>query len=280
MTDRVLIAGAAGQLGLTMAARWPDADITALTRADLDVTSPADVRRVVDRVRPAIIVNCSAYTDVDGSEREPATALAVNAWGVHLLARAAAEHDATLIHFSTDFVFDGRTDRPYTEEDAPNPQGAYAASKLVGEWLAAESARAYVLRVESLFGGPRARSSVDRILASIRSGAPVRAFSDRTVSPSYVEDVARATVTLVSRQAPPGLYHCVNSGWTTWSGLARELATIAGRPDAEIVDVRMADAGLNARRPQFAALSNAKLDVAGVVMPTWQDALRRYAAIA
>ena len=273
-----VIVGAGGQLGQAMAAGWPNHDVVALSRADLDVTSDAEVRRVIADLHPSVIVNCSAYTNVDGAEDDPATAFAVNAWGPAALAKAAALCDATLVHYSTDFVFDGLATAPYTELDRANPRGAYAASKLLGEWLAAETPRHYVLRVESLFGGPRAASSVDRILASLRAGQPVRAFVDRSVSPSYVEDVVHATVALVDRRAAYGLYHCVNSGWTNWSALAHELARLVGRPDANIQDVTLAGAKLKASRPLFAALSNAKLTAAGIPLPTWQDALARYVA--
>jgi dTDP-4-dehydrorhamnose reductase len=278
MTPRVLIVGAGGQLGSAMAGAWPDAKVAALARADLDVTARTDVEAAVRRTRPDLIVNCSAYTNVDGAESAPETALAVNAWGAHLLAEAATQSGAALVHFSTDFVFDGRTGRPYSEQDAPNPQGAYAASKLLGEWMAAGTPRHYVLRVESLFGGPRAQSSVDRMREALRTGAEVRAFADRTVSPSYVEDVVRATRALVEHDAAYGTYHCVNTGWTTWSGLARTLARLMGVADPRIVDVRMAEARLKAPRPAFAALSNAKIVAAGAPMPTWEDALARYVA--
>jgi dTDP-4-dehydrorhamnose reductase len=278
MTTRVLIAGSGGQLGRAMADRWPRAghDVVALAHADLDVTSAADVETVVARIRPHVIVNCAAYTDVDGAERDPVPALAVNAWAAGRLARAAAAEQAVFVHFSTDFVFDGVTSAPYAETDRANPLSAYAASKLFGEWLALDAPRHYVLRVESLFGGQRRHSSVDRLLAALRTGAPVRAFVDRTVSPSFVDDVVAATAALVAREAPFGLYHCVNSGWTTWSGIAHELARIVGAADAQIADIAMADAGLLARRPAFAALSKAKLAAAGIPMPTWQDALARY----
>lgn len=279
MTGPVLIAGAGGQLGGALAARVGGRrDVVAVSRRDLDVTDAAAVAALVARVGPRVILNGSAYTDVDGAERAPLQALQVNAMAVRALARAADACGAVLVHYSTDFVFDGRTERPYTEADPVNPRGTYASSKLLGEWLAMEAARHYVLRVESLFGGVRARSSVDRILANLRAGAPVRAFVDRTVSPSFVEDVVTATIALVDGHAAFGLYHCVNSGWTTWAGLARELAVIAGRPDAAIEEIRMADAGLLANRPLFAALSNAKLTAAGCPMPTWQDALTRYVA--
>ena len=159
---------------------------------------------------------------------------------------------------------------------APRPQGTYAISKLLGEWFAAELPRAYVLRVESLFGGANAKSSVDFLLRAIRAGKEARAFSDRVVSPSYVDDVVEATSALIERDGPPGLYHCVNTGLTTWFELARELARLAGRPDAVITAIQMKQAGLKTPRPRFAALSNAKLASVGIAMPTWQDALRRY----
>jgi dTDP-4-dehydrorhamnose reductase len=149
-------------------------------------------------------------------------------------------------------------------------------TKLLGEWLAADAVRHYVLRVESLFGGLRARSSVDRILGGILAGTEVRTFVDRTVSPSYVADVVTATGSLLDRRAPHGVYHCVNSGWTTWTGLARELARLLDRPDAPIAEVPLADAALLTPRPRFAALDNSKLGRQQIVMPTWQDALARY----
>jgi dTDP-4-dehydrorhamnose reductase len=275
----VLVLGAEGQLGDAMAAQLGARhEVVAYGRADLDITARTEVPAAIHALCPDVIVNCAAYTRVDEAEDHPLDALAANAWGVRTLAETAASLDATLVHFSTDFVFDGRTERVSTEDDVANPQGAYAASKLLGEWLAAEAPRHYVLRVASLFGGLRAASSVDRMLDAIQRGAEVRAFVDRTVSPSYVEDVVAATDALLARNAPYGLYHCVNSGWTTWSGIARELARLAGRPEARVTDVPVADVPMRAPRPQFAALSNAKLAAAGVVMPTWQDALARYVA--
>ena len=277
MQQLILICGAGGQLGQAMTASLSaHNEVVGLDRTDLDLSNASGVMATVAAVCPDIIINCAAYTDVEGAEREPAAALTANAWALRTLARAAIEINATLVHFSTDFVFDGVTDRPYTEADLPNPRSAYAVSKLLGEWFATEVPVHYVLRVESLFGGPKARSSIDRILQNLRQGREVRAFADRTVSPSYVEDVVAATGALLRQRGPSGVYHCVNTGWTTWSGLARELATIAGTPTAPIVDVMSDSVGLIAPRPKFAALSNDKLAAAGITMPTWQSALRRY----
>jgi dTDP-4-dehydrorhamnose reductase len=273
----VLVVGAGGQLGEAMVdGLGAGHEVISRTRADLDVTDAAAVRQQIAAMCPDAIVNCSAYTNVDGAEDDPRAALAVNAWAPRAMARAAAEVDATLVHFSTDFVFDGDTSRPYTEDDTPNPRGVYAMSKLLGEWFAAGPARHYVLRVESLFGGRQAKSSIDAIADGIQAGRPVRAFVDRVVSPSFVDDVVAVTRTLLDRRPDAGVYHCVNSGYATWVNVAREIAQLADRPDAPIDPVRLADAKLKAPRPLFSALANDKLRAAGIALPSWQDALSRY----
>jgi dTDP-4-dehydrorhamnose reductase len=277
MKQLVLVLGAGGQLGESMAVGLGATHaVIARTRADLDVTNTAAVERQIAALCPDAIVNCSAYTNVDGAEADPLAALATNAWAVRGIARAAARIDATFVHFSTDFVFDGDATRPYTEADAPNPRGTYAMSKLLGEWLAADVERHYVLRVESLFGGRLARSSVDVMATGIDAGGPVRAFADRTVSPSFVEDVVTATRSILANRPPVGVYHCVNSGFGTWLDVAHTIRQLRGRPDARVDAIRMAEARLKAPRPLFAALDNRKLTDAGIVMPDWQDAIARY----
>ena len=277
MKQLVMVTGAGGQLGEAMAAQFAARhEVVALRRHELDLSDANAVQSTVGSVCPDVIVNCAAFTNVDGAEREPVLALSANAWAVRTLARAAVDINATLVHFSTDFVFDGTIERPYTEEDAPNPRGTYAVSKLLGEWFAFDVPTHYVLRVESLFGGPRGASSIDKMLRMLQQGEEVVAFSDRTVSPSFVDDVVAATMSLLERRSPSGLYHCVNTGWTTWSNLARELARLLDQPNAPIKDIPMANAALVAPRPRFAALSNRKLLDEGIDMPTWQSALARY----
>jgi dTDP-4-dehydrorhamnose reductase len=234
------------------------------------------VRDRVRRLAPQAIVNCAGYNDVDGAEDDQQTALDVNAFAVGTLARAAAELDAVFLHYSSDFVFDGAAAAPYSETDRPEPKGVYAQSKLVGEWLAADAPRHYVLRVESLFGGPRARSSVDRIITAVRAGEPAPVFVDRVVSPSFVADVADASAHLLRVRPAPGVYHCVNSGHATWFEVGREIARRLGRTDAALKPLSVRDLTLRAPRPRFAALSNAKLARAGYPMPAWQDAVARY----
>jgi dTDP-4-dehydrorhamnose reductase len=273
---KVLVTGARGQLaGAIIEAYRDSAQVLAYSRQALDI---ADFDAVMSRVqtdRPDVIINCAAYNDVEGAEDEPDKALTANAFAVRVLARAAHEIGATLVHYSTDFVFDGKTSRPYVEDDVPNPQSAYGQSKLLGEWFALEAPRAFVLRVESLFGGANARSSIDRIAQAIAEGREANVFRDRIVSPSYVVDVAAATKALLAR-GEPSLYHCVGTGHANWHEVGLEIARVMGKErEARLQPVSVADVALRASRPQFAALANDKLGRV-VPLPTWQDALRRY----
>jgi len=276
-TRKVLVTGAGGQLAAAIIDAYKDGtNVAAYSRSELDI---ADFDAVMSRVRadtPDVIINCAAYNKVDEAEDAVDLALTVNAFGVRVLARAADEIGATLVHYSTDFVFDGNVERPYVEEDAPNPQSVYAQSKLLGEWFALHARRAFVLRVESLFGGTAAKSSIDKIVQAVVADRDVKVFRDRTVSPSYVVDVVAATTALLER-AEPGLYHCVNTGAATWYDVGLEIARLIGKCEvARLQPVAMTDALLRAPRPKFAALANGKLARAAFQMPTWQDALRRY----
>ncbi|HEX6164366.1 MAG TPA: NAD(P)-dependent oxidoreductase [Vicinamibacterales bacterium] len=273
----VLIVGAAGQLGQAMKAGLAaEHAVTAWTRQDIDLTRHQDVREAIGELAPQAIVNCASFNQVDAAEDDQVTALEVNAMVVGTLARAARALDAVFMHYSTDFVFAGTSRTPYSETDRPEPRSAYAQSKLIGEWLAADAAQHYVLRVESLFGGPHRRSSVDRIVDLIRQGQQAPVFVDRVVSPSFVTDVVEASAFILRTRPQPGLYHCVNSGHATWLAVGQEIARRVGATDASLKPISVNDVQLRAPRPQFAALSNAKLAHAGHRMPTWQDALGRY----
>lgn len=276
---KVLITGAAGQLGQAMAARLRDGhDVTAWTRAEVDLTRHVEVRDAILSLAPELVINCASYNQVDLAEDDQATALEVNAMAVGTLARAAAAVDATLIHYGTDFVFEGTATVPYRETDTPAPHSVYAQSKLVGEWLAADAPHHYVLRVESLFGGPHRRSSIDRIADQVTAGKPAPVFFDRVVSPSFVPDVVEATLFMIRHRPAFGVYHCVNSGHATWLDVAREITRCLGLPDTSLTPVSVRDVPMRAARPQYAALDNGKLAAAGCSMPPWQDAIARYLA--
>jgi dTDP-4-dehydrorhamnose reductase len=278
---KVLVIGAAGQLGSAMVQRLSGGhDVIAWTRADIDLTRHQDVRAAITALAPQAIVNCSGYNNVDGAEDEQVTAMDVNAMVLGTLARSAAAIDAVLMHYSSDFVFAGTATTPYTEAQQPEPRSVYAQSKLIGEWLAADAPQHYVLRVESLFGGPHRRSSVDRIVDAIREGRPAPVFVDRVVSPSFVADVADASAFILATRPPTGVYHCVNSGHATWLEVGQEIARRMGSGDDALKPVSVNDVKLRASRPQFAALDNAKLAGAGFTMPSWRDAIGRYLSAA
>jgi dTDP-4-dehydrorhamnose reductase len=278
---RMAVTGAGGQLGAALVdeLRLAAHDVVALGRQALDVTDDAAVAKTMAELRPEVLLNAAAYNDVDGAEGRPIEALNTNAFAVRALARAAAEAGAVLVHYSSDFVFDGTASAPYAETDRPGPRSVYAASKLLGEWFAADAPRHYVLRVESLFGiapgGPSPKGSAAVILNTLASGGEPKVFEDRTISPTYVIDAARATRELLEGGAPFGLYHCVNSGTCTWLEFARELARQFGL-EPRLVPVRMEDVTMRAQRPRYCALSNEKLRLAGVAMGPWQDGVSRY----
>ena len=279
---RIAVVGAGGQLGAAIVHEYaharPDV-VVPFTRAQLDVTNDAALAKALAGARPDVIINCSGFNEVDAAEDRPVDALQVNAFAVRTLARIADDLHVRFVHYGSDFVFDGTSERPYTEVDRPSPQSVYAASKMLGEWFALDARGGYVLRVESLFGrapgGPPSRGSVAAILNGLRAGSAPRVFEDRTVSPTYIPDAARATRQLLELNATPGLYHCVNSGHCTWLEFAIELARQFGL-EPKVTPVRMAETKLRAQRPRFCALSVEKLRHAGVEMPTWQDGIAQY----
>ena len=279
MTGRILIAGAAGRLGASVVDAFAGSDVIAHTRATLDITDPEAVRQVVGEAAPAVVINCAAFNDVDGAEDRPADAMAVNAFAVRSLARAAEACGAPFVHFGTDFVFDGNAVEPYDEEAAASPRSVYGLSKLLGEWFALDVPRGFVLRVESLFGaraGWKGHSgSLDAIVGCLKNARDVRVFTDRVVSPSYVPDIADAVKHLLETNAPPGVYHSANSGHATWYEVAVEAARLLG-VQPRLQPITLDQIAFKAQRPRFCALAGRKLAAAGFTMPTWENAMRRW----
>jgi dTDP-4-dehydrorhamnose reductase len=275
----VFVVGAGGRLGAAIVDGFGDRRVIAHTRATLDITDAGAVMRAVEAVAPDVIVNCAAFNRVDEAEDRPIDAFAVNAFAVRSLARAAEAVDAVLVHYGSDFVFDGNATEPYDETARPSPRSTYGLSKLLGEWLALDAPRGFVLRVESLFGsvrGQRVRSgSLDGIVEALEQGRSASVFTDRVVSPSYVGDVVRATKHLVDTNAPPGLYHCVNSGFATWYDVAEEAARLLDLVP-RLEPITLDSHPMKAVRPRFCALANRKLAGAGFTMPSWNDALSRW----
>jgi dTDP-4-dehydrorhamnose reductase len=278
---RVIVLGAAGQLGSAVARAFAadDAEVIPLGRSELDIADERQVAALPGKQSDAI-VNCAAFNAVDAAEDRIDEAMRANAEAVARLAQAAEASGAVFVHYSSDFVFDGESDRPYTEDDQPAPISAYGRSKLAGEHRAALASRAYVLRLSSVFGGLRGEgaggsTTIDRMVATTLAGGEVVAFSDRTVTPSYTIDVAEATRQLLRRQAAPGIYHCAGGPPATWTGLAAEIARQLGRP-SHVRPVLTSAVTMRARRPRCCAMSNTKLTALGIAVPDWRDALARH----
>lgn len=275
MALRVVVLGAGGQLGqsINREMRRAGHEVVALTRAALDVTQRFAVLDKVAKLKPEVVINATVL-GVDASEDDPKAALAVNSFAVRTLADVARSAGAALVHFSSDYVFDGTATAPYRETDGPNPVNVYGATKLLGEIYAQNAPRGYVLRVEGLFGTPGGKGTIDKMIAEARQGRTLTAFYDRKISPVHVDDVAAAMRRLVEKKANPGVWHCVNSGFATWHELALEIVRILGSA-SNVIPASLERSGLRVQRPLFSALSNEKLANFGIELPTWQNALAR-----
>ena len=289
---RWLITGAAGMLardlvGLLSTAGEP---VTACGRADLDITDSRAVAAALEEARPEVVVNCAAWTAVDEAEAQEAEARAVNGHAVASLAAACATAGSTLVHVSTDYVFDGLASSPYPENAVPAPRTAYGRTKLAGEQAlrAVLPDAGYVVRTAWLYGthGPSFVRTMIRLAAAGTSPAVV---NDQRGQPTWSLDVARQIRALIAVGAPAGVYHATSSGETTWYGLAREIFTLfasargAGAPrgpgDAghpAPVPATSADYQRPAPRPAYSVLGHEAWAAAGIPpIGDWRDALRR-----
>ncbi len=276
---RAIVFGAKGTLGQALVTALPRAGyevVAALDRAACDICDASAVRATFERLRPGVAFNAAAYTDVDRAEVEPDKAYAANAIAAATLARAADASGASLLHYSTDFVFDGERDRLYDEFDPPTPQGLYARSKVAGEVLAASAARRlFVVRVGCLYGRG-GRNFPSTILRRLRAGETVRADRERLGSPTWVVDVAQVSAAL-ARTSSYGLYHCTSAGETSWAAFARFMADELGLPEGRVDPLPTSALPMKAPRPRRAVLDNRMLRLRGLdAMPSWQDAARAF----
>ena len=275
---RCALIGAAGQLGFDLARTFDlPGDLFRLTRADLDVLDRGAVERVLRDLRPTLVVNTTAYNRVDRAEEDGAAAFALNAGAVGTLADVCGSLGATLVHFSTDYVFDGHRSTPYGEDDAPAPLSAYGRSKLEGERAALTCyPRAFVFRVCGLFGvGGDGTNFVETMLRLARAGHAIRVVRDQVLTPSYTLDLAPKVWRVVARRAP-GLYHLTNGGQTSWYDFAREIFRLSGLAPA-LTAVTAAEYGARAMRPAYSVLGHGRLAAAGEDdLRPWPDALAAY----
>lgn len=274
---RVLVTGAAGQLGCDVRRAFAGDDVVALGRAELDVTSEPAVVAAVRDARPELVVHTAAWTKVDACETDPRTAMAVNAAGAWWVARACDLAGAAMVYLSSDYVFDGTAGRPYDEGDATNPQSVYGRSKLAGERLVRETLARHTIVRTSWVHGRDGANFVRTMLRLGRERGAVSVVDDQTGSPTFGADLAPALRTLaVSRRY--GTFHLTNAGHCTWFELARTAFAVAGIA-VDVAPTDTATFGAPAPRPAYSVLDNGLAHLAGVTpLPHWSDALERLLA--
>ncbi len=268
---RLLITGAEGQLAADLRSVL-QGEVHAASRRELDTTDREEVFRRVEQIRPAWVINPAAYNDVDGAETEVEHAFAVNGRGRGNLADAATASGASILHISTDYVFDGSKGSAYTEDDAPNPINAYGRSKREGEMrVLASGASACVVRTAWLYGW-HGTNFVKAILTAARNGKALRVVSDQIGSPTWTADLARALADLINSPAR-GLFHVTNAGACSRYEQARYILG----PEANLVPIASRESGRLARRPANSSLTSVRWEAAGFApLPSWQTALSKF----
>ncbi|QYJ16092.1 dTDP-4-dehydrorhamnose reductase [Rubrobacter xylanophilus DSM 9941] len=268
---RVLVTGAGGQLGRELAVRLPEYgyEVVALGHGELDVSDTRAVGEALRRHSPEVVINAAAYTDVDGCESEAGLAYRVNALGPRNLAQLCERLGCELLHVSTNYVFDGRSERPYAPWDRPNPISVYGATKLAGEeYVRHLTSRWYIVRTAGVYG--EGRNFVRTMLRAARERKTLKVKDDEHISPTYARDLAGGIIRVLEGRLY-GVYHITNSGACSWHEFAREIFRIAGM-DVEVVPVPSSGYPLPAARPPNGVLSSPD----GPALRHWREALAEY----
>lgn len=280
---RTILFGAGGQLGVDLArlCRKRGHRLLALRRSQLDITDEPAIRQRIARHKPDCVINAAAYNQVDQAESDIDTALRVNALAARNMAAACGEVGAVLVHYSTDYVFDGEKGSPYKETDATAPQSIYGVSKLMGEtFVEVHCPSHYVLRVAGVFGPPGRHTKrgnfAEFVLRKCAEGAPLRIVDDQIATPTFGPALAARTLDVIEREIPFGLYHLAGGEPVSWYQFARKILRLARCPgELEPIDRTRYEA--KASRPRCAALSNAKVEAAGIArMPGLDAAIADY----
>ena len=282
MADRIVVTGCRGMLGQAivnlLSLTSTEHDVVPLSRANLDITDDKQVMKVLGKIKPEVVINCAAYTDVDGAEDEKHVALAVNARGVRNLALAATKHPAFICHFSTDYIFDGKKKEPYREWEEHWPLNYYGMSKQGGEEMLASLWDGYLLIRTSWLYGPGGKNFVDTVRKKLEAGETLRVVDDQFGAPTYVGDLAATAIALVDLRAR-GKYHYTNEveSGVSWYEVAREIASILGYDPEQIVPIKTAEIEQKAERPAHSVLGLQKIkELLPSMMRSWKEALRSY----
>lgn len=270
---RVLITGVNGQLGHELIGRLRGHDLVPADLPTFDLLKPEAERFITD-AHPELVIHAAAYTDVDGAEREPALAMAVNAEGTERVARATAAVGARLIVISTDYVFDGRKRTPYDELDVSNPLGSYGRSKWKGERAALRVCRDTLIVRTAWLYGLHGKNFVKTIMRLAAEQPELRVVADQRGCPTHAGDLADVLVRLTAVPVR-GIAHATGTGDCTWHEFACEIVSLMGR-SVPVRPITTAEAGRPAPRPAYTVLGNRVLAGVGITLPQWKDALARF----
>ena len=281
---RAAVFGCSGQLGVELVRELRERgyEVTGWDRAGVDITDRENVERVLARLDPSVVFNAAAYNQVDVAEKEPQAAYVANALGVRNLALACRQTDAQLVHFSTDYVFDGTAKSPYRENDATHPLGAYAVSKLAGELYAqAYLERPLIVRTCGVFGLAGLTTNrgnfVELMLRRAAVGQPIRVVEDHIASPTFAALLAARTIELAEK-GQHGIFHVGGGAPISWFNFAKLIFETAGLKPS-LLPTNEREYRTPARRPKYSALSNEKMERAGLAsMPSLVECLRTYLA--
>jgi dTDP-4-dehydrorhamnose reductase len=279
---KILLIGKTGQLGGDILRNGAAHEIHAHDETTLDITVPDAVRAAIAELRPDVVINTAAFHNVPKCETEPLEAFRVNCIAVRELAAACNEAGCRLVTFSSDYVFGGEKRTPYREDDHPAPLQMYGISRLAGEHAALSTGpdHAVVIRTCGLYGISGAASKggnfVDQRIADARRGGPIEMGCDQTVSPTYTEDLARATLTLITKHGPPpGIYHLVNEGECSWYEFSLAIYELMNL-NVQVIPVDRKGVSGGMKRPLYSVLANTIGKNLRVELPHWKNALRRY----
>lgn len=278
MGRKVLIIGSKGMLGHDLMAVFGDLNPVGADKKELDIADGAAVEKFILDLKPDIIINAAAYTDVDGCETNQDSAMKVNGYAVGYLAKISQKIGAILVHYSTDYVFDGKKPEGYKEDDEPkNPVNFYGKSKLLGEKLLKENCKNYYLIRTSWLFGKNGKNFVDTILRIGKEKKELKVVNDQYGKSTYTVDLAKKTKELLEGKYPFGIYHITNEGTTTWYDFTLKIFEIYKKmhPEEKLAKVILcasAEFPRPAKRPAWSILLNTKLPPSR----PWQEAIKEY----
>ena len=272
--NRILLIGGSGQVGWELKRSLaPLGELVVRSHGDLDLTQEEAIRATISAIRPDIVVNAAAYTAVDQAEKEPDLAMKVNAVAPGIMAQTAAEIDALLVHYSTDYVFDGSKDSPYHEDDETNPLSVYGQSKLAGEHAIRDSECRHLIFRTSWVYGLRGKNFLRTMQRLGRERDELKVVADQLGAPTWSRMIAETTALALRGEAPSGIYHFSSAGHTSWHGFAAAILAAQGWT-GRLLAIPASEYPLPARRPANSRLDGHKLQkLLRLALPDWQTAL-------